>query len=106
MRVVIQRVSRASVSIGGAEKSSIGNGLMILLGIEDSDGQSDIEWLCAKIANLDAFLRERLGIDVEVNNPFQNIIVNEKKFDPEYVQEIGPRAAVAVGLALRKAGDR
>jgi type IV pilus assembly protein PilM len=61
---------------------------------------------CAKIANLDSFLRERLGIDVEVNDPFQNIIVNEKKFDPQYVQEIGPRAAVAVGLALRKAGDR
>ena len=61
---------------------------------------------CAKIANLDDFLKERLGIDVEVNDPFQNIVVNEKKFDPQYVQEIGPRAAVAIGLALRKAGDR
>ena len=55
MRVVIQRVSEASVSIDGAVKSSIGNGLMILLGIEDADGQADIDWLCAKVANLRIF---------------------------------------------------
>jgi len=61
---------------------------------------------CAKIAGLDEFLKERLGIDVVVNDPFQNIQINEKKFDPQYVREIGPRAAVAIGLALRKAGDR
>ena len=61
---------------------------------------------CAKIANLDDFLKERLGIDVEVNDPFQNIVVNEKKFDPQYIARHAPAAAVAIGLALRKAGDK
>lgn len=55
MRAVIQRVSRASVSIGGKEKSSIGNGLLILLGIEENDGQDDINWLVKKILNLRVF---------------------------------------------------
>ena len=55
MRVVIQRVTQASVSIGGAEKSAIDNGLLILLGIMDADAQADIDWLCAKISNLRIF---------------------------------------------------
>lgn len=53
MRVVIQRVSKASVSIDGTIKSAVDNGLLVLLGIEDTDDQGDIDWLCAKIANLD-----------------------------------------------------
>ena len=55
MRVVIQRVSEASVSIAGREISIIGKGLLILLGIEDTDGQADIDWLCAKISKLRVF---------------------------------------------------
>lgn len=55
MRVVIQRVKEASVSIAGKKVSSIGNGMMILLGIEDSDTTEDINWLCAKIVNLRIF---------------------------------------------------
>ena len=55
MRVVIQRVSKASVSIEGMEKSAIEAGLLILLGIEDTDGQADIGWLCARISNLRVF---------------------------------------------------
>ena len=55
MRVVIQRVSRASVTIGGHCKSSIGKGMMILVGIEEADGQEDIDWLCKKIVNLRIF---------------------------------------------------
>lgn len=55
MRTVIQRVSRASVSIGGKEKSSIGKGYMILLGIEQSDTESDIDWLVRKIIGLRVF---------------------------------------------------
>ena len=50
MRAVIQRVSCASVTIGGAVKSSIGPGLMILLGIGHDDGREDIDWLVRKIA--------------------------------------------------------
>lgn len=55
MRVVIQRVSRASVSIGGAVRSAIESGLLVLLGIEDGDGPEDISWLSAKIVNLRVF---------------------------------------------------
>lgn len=55
MRVVIQRVSEASVSIGGSIKSKISAGILVLLGIEDQDTQADIDWLCAKISNLRIF---------------------------------------------------
>ena len=55
MRLVIQRVSEASVSISGSIISSISNGMMILLGIEDADVKEDVDWLCNKIANLRIF---------------------------------------------------
>ncbi|MFT6866796.1 MAG: D-tyrosyl-tRNA(Tyr) deacylase [Cyclobacteriaceae bacterium] len=55
MRVVLQRVLEAAVKIDGAVKSEIGQGLLILLGIEDSDDASDIDWLCRKIVNLRIF---------------------------------------------------
>jgi D-aminoacyl-tRNA deacylase len=55
MRAVIQRVSRAAVSIEGRLRSSIGNGLMVLLGIEEADAVEDIEWLSAKIVQLRIF---------------------------------------------------
>lgn len=55
MRVVIQRTSRASVTINGTCKSSIGKGLMILLGMEESDGEEDMDWLSKKIVNLRIF---------------------------------------------------
>jgi len=55
MRVVVQRVKYASVTIDGKVKSRIEQGLLILLGIEDSDSQEEIEWLTKKIANLRIF---------------------------------------------------
>lgn len=55
MRVVIQRVKEASVTIGGEMVSSIGEGLMVLVGIEEADGDEDIEWLCRKIVNMRLF---------------------------------------------------
>ena len=55
MRIVIQRVSHASVTIEGHCKSSIGKGMLILVGIEEADGQEDINWLCKKIVNLRIF---------------------------------------------------
>ena len=55
MRVVIQRVSEASVTIDGQVKSAINAGLLILLGIEEMDTLEDITWLTAKIANLRIF---------------------------------------------------
>ncbi len=58
MRAVLQRVTEASVSIGGQIKSSIGNGLLILLGICEEDTPEDIEWLVNKIVNMRIFSDE------------------------------------------------
>ena len=55
MRVVIQRTAHASVTINGHCKAAIGQGMMILVGIEEADGQEDIDWLCKKIVNLRIF---------------------------------------------------
>lgn len=55
MRAVIQRVSKASVTIGGQIHSEIKQGLLVLVGIEDADTNDDIEWLSGKIVNLRIF---------------------------------------------------
>lgn len=55
MRLVIQRVARASVTINEIVKSEIKKGLLIFVGIENSDGKDDIEWLCKKVINLRIF---------------------------------------------------
>lgn len=55
MRIVIQRVSRASVTIDQHQKASIGEGFLILLGIEESDTTDDIDWLVRKVVNLRVF---------------------------------------------------
>lgn len=55
MRVVLQRVSEASVTVEGKKISEIGNGFLILLGIESTDNQSDIDWLIRKIVNMRIF---------------------------------------------------
>lgn len=55
MRAVIQRVLKASVEIGEREKDKIGNGILVLLGIEDADDAGDIEWLSGKISRLRIF---------------------------------------------------
>ena len=55
MRLVIQRVTHASVTIEGVLKSKINNGLLILVGIEDADTDADINWLAQKVVNLRIF---------------------------------------------------
>jgi D-tyrosyl-tRNA(Tyr) deacylase len=55
MRAVIQRVGNASVTANGVPSGSIGRGLLVLLGIEDADGEEDVEWLCRKVAGLRVF---------------------------------------------------
>lgn len=55
MRALLQRVSSASVTIHGCVYSSIGHGLLILLGVEEADGAEDIEWLAGKIAKMRIF---------------------------------------------------
>lgn len=59
MRIVIQRVAHASVTIDGAVKSAIGKGFMILVGIEEADTMEDVEWLTKKVVNLRVFEDEQ-----------------------------------------------
>lgn len=59
MRIVIQRAARASVSIGGLPHSSIGRGLMVLVGVENGDTEEDARWLAAKTAALRIFPDEQ-----------------------------------------------
>ena len=75
MRVVIQRVKEASVTIGGAVKSEIGQGLLVLLGIEEADSQEDIDWLVKKIALLRIFDDENGVMNCSVIDAGGDIIV-------------------------------
>lgn len=59
----------------------------------------------ARVAGIDKTLAERLGMPVEVANPFNVIAFKEKRFDPDYIAEVAPSFGVAVGLAIRKGGD-
>jgi D-tyrosyl-tRNA(Tyr) deacylase len=72
MRAVIQRVTRASVKINNAVKSEIGKGLLVLVGLEEADNDSDIEWLCNKIVQLRIF---------NDNNDIMNLSVIDVKGD-------------------------
>ena len=67
MRIVAQRVSRASVTIGGALKSAIGKGFMVLLGIEEADNQDDVEYLCQKLTKLRVFADENGAMNLDIN---------------------------------------
>lgn len=55
MRAVIQRVSEAAVTVEGKKIANIGNGLLVLLGVENADTYEDITWLCKKIVQLRIF---------------------------------------------------
>jgi type IV pilus assembly protein PilM len=61
---------------------------------------------CSKVYNLLGTIGEKLGVPVEMINPFAKLQYNEKDFDPEYLQEIAPFMAVTVGLAIRRVGDK
>ena len=103
MRVVLQRVSTGSVHIGGALKSSINMGLLILLGIEEADTREDIAWLVKKIANLRIFPDEQgvmnkslLDVDGEalVVSQFTLHASTKKGNRPSYIKAAKPEIAV------------
>lgn len=103
MRAVIQRVSSASVSIGGTVKSSIGPGLMILLGVGHEDGQEDIDWLVKKVAGLRIFDDEEgvmnrsvveVGGEALVVSQFTLMACTKKGNRPSYIQAAGHERAI------------
>ena len=67
MRIVAQRVTHASVTIGGKVKSEIGLGMLILLGIEEADTQEDVDWLCQKLTKLRIFSDENDAMNLDIN---------------------------------------
>jgi type IV pilus assembly protein PilM len=60
----------------------------------------------ARVPALFKVIEQRVGVPVEILNPFKAIEVDNRKFDPQHIMEIAPSAAVAVGLALRSVGDK
>ena len=103
MRVIIQRVLEASVTIEGVLKSKINQGLLILVGIEDADNQEDINWLCAKIANLRIFSDEQGLMNFSVMDISGELLVvsqftlfaNTKKGNrPSYIRSAKPDFAI------------
>jgi D-aminoacyl-tRNA deacylase len=103
MRLVIQRVSEASVSIAGKVKSAISKGLLILVGIEDSDTNEDIEWLSHKVLNLRIFPDEN-GVmnrsvlevqgDLLVVSQFTLHASTKKGNRPSYIRAAKPDFAI------------
>lgn len=111
MKVVIQRVSSASVTIDGNQVASIANGLLILLGIVEDDLQEDINWLSNKIVNLRIFNDENnvmnkslKDIDGEalVVSQFTLHALTKKGNRPSYIKAAKPGMAVPLYKAFVK----
>ena len=103
MKVVIQRVSSASVTIDTKIVADIQKGLLILVGIEDSDNQEDINWLSTKIANIRIFGDENDVMNLSVKDIDGDIIVvsqftlhaaTKKGNRPSYIKASKPEIAI------------
>ena len=103
MRIVIQRVSHASVTIDGVCKSAIKEGFMILVGIEEADIQEDAEWLCKKVINLRVFDDENGVMNKSILDIDGNILVisqftlhasYKKGNRPSYIHAAKPETAI------------
>jgi D-tyrosyl-tRNA(Tyr) deacylase len=103
MRALIQRVTRSSVTIESSIKSSIGVGLLVLVGIEDADSNEDIEWLSQKIINLRIFpdaegvmnlsVKEIDG-EILVISQFTLYAATKKGNRPSYIKAAKPDVAI------------
>lgn len=111
MRVLIQRTKHASVTIEERCKSAIKQGLLVLVGIEDSDGKEDIEWLCKKIVNLRIFddengVMNRSVLDIEgeilVVSQFTLHASTKKGNRPSYIRASKPEIAIPLYEAFCK----
>jgi len=103
MRAVIQRVSKASVTIDEKIHSKIGNGLLVLLGIEDADTNEDIEWLSGKIVNLRIFNDKNGIMNVSIKDNNGDILIvsqftlhasTKKGNRPSYIKASKPELAI------------
>ena len=103
MRALIQRVSSASVQIDNKVFSKIGNGLLVLLGVEDEDSDSDIDWLSSKISQMRIFDDKNDNMNLSVNDINGEVLVvsqftlhasTKKGNRPSYVRASKPDHAV------------
>jgi D-tyrosyl-tRNA(Tyr) deacylase len=103
MRAVIQRVIRASVTINKKIKSEIGFGLLVLVGIEESDDITDIDWLCSKIVQLRIFNDSSDIMNLSVRDVGGNILAisqftlhakTKKGNRPSYIRAAHPDIAI------------
>lgn len=111
MRLVIQRVSEASVTIEGQIKSAIAKGLLILVGIEDADTAEDIEWLCNKVVNLRIFPDENGVMNRSIQEAQGELLVvsqftlhasTKKGNRPSYIRAAKPDFAIPMYEAFVK----
>ena len=105
MRVIIQRVSKASVEIKGQINGSIEQGLLVLIGIEDADNQDDIEWLTKKIVQLRIFndeagLMNKSILDINGNilliSQFTLFGQTKKGNRPSFIRASKPEIAIPI----------
>ena len=103
MRIVIQRVSEASVTVAGEVISKIGKGMMILLGIEDADTEEDVEWLCNKLSKLRIFSDENDAMNLDINQIEGSFLVvsqftlhamTKKGNRPSFIRAARPEKAI------------
>lgn len=103
MNVVVQRVSKASVTVDQNVVSSITNGLLILVGIENEDNHNDIDWLVKKIANLRIFNDEDSIMNLSLKDTDGEVIVvsqftlqasTKKGNRPSYIRAAKPEVAI------------
>lgn len=103
MRIVIQRVSKASVTINQIKKSEIARGMLILLGIEDSDSEEDIVWLTNKIADLRIFDDENGVMNLSIKDIDGDLLIvsqftlyasTKKGNRPSYIRASKPDIAL------------
>ncbi len=103
MRVVLQRVSEASVKIDDSIKGSIENGILILLGIEDSDSELDADWIISKISGLRIFSDKegKMNLSIQeikgsflVISQFTLFASTKKGNRPSYIQAARPEQAI------------
>lgn len=105
MRVVIQRVTTASVKVDGEIRGEVGPGLLVLMGVEDADGDQDIEWMSGKIVNLRIFDDENGVMNLSVLDKQGDILLisqftlhasTKKGNRPSYIKASKPDHAVPV----------
>ena len=103
MRIVAQRVTRASVTIDGEVKSEIGLGMLILLGIEEADTQEDVDWLCQKLTKLRIFSDENDAMNLDINQIGGSFLVvsqftlhalTKKGNRPSFIRAARPEVAI------------